>query len=87
MAIKHYFLSYYKIIKIIIIVFCLNFRLAVLLDHGSVIKPQYEFVACEDVNTVWLLHDQVTAALRDEEVISAAVPLSMNGVCKMQMYL
>lgn len=58
----------------------LNFRLAVLLDHSSVIKPQYEFVACDDASAVWLLHNQVTAALKDKEVISASVPLSMNGV-------
>lgn len=51
-----------------------------LLDHSSVIKPQYEFVACDDVNRIWLLQDQVTAALQDKEVISASVPLSMNGV-------
>uniref|UniRef100_A0A8C1I532 NADP-dependent oxidoreductase domain-containing protein 1 n=1 Tax=Cyprinus carpio TaxID=7962 RepID=A0A8C1I532_CYPCA len=54
-------------------------RLAVLLDHSSVIKPRYEFVACNDVNRIWLLHNQVTAALQDEEVISASAPLSMNG--------
>ncbi|XP_059377074.1 NADP-dependent oxidoreductase domain-containing protein 1 isoform X1 [Carassius carassius] len=54
-------------------------RLAVLLDHSSVIKPQYEFVACDDVNRIWLLHNQVTAALQDKEVISASDPLSMNG--------
>uniref|UniRef100_A0A671S610 NADP-dependent oxidoreductase domain-containing protein 1 n=2 Tax=Sinocyclocheilus anshuiensis TaxID=1608454 RepID=A0A671S610_9TELE len=54
-------------------------RLAVLLDHSSIIKPQYEFVACDEVNRIWHLHDQVTAALQDKDVISASVPLSMNG--------
>ncbi|XP_050989275.1 NADP-dependent oxidoreductase domain-containing protein 1 [Labeo rohita] len=54
-------------------------RLAVLLDHSFLIKPQYEFVACNNVTAIWLLHNQVTAALKDKEVISASVPPSMNG--------
>ncbi|XP_043118352.1 NADP-dependent oxidoreductase domain-containing protein 1 [Puntigrus tetrazona] len=54
-------------------------RLAVLLDHSSVIKPRYGFVACSDVDRAWLLHGQLTSALQDEEVISASLPLSMNG--------
>ncbi|KAK7141996.1 hypothetical protein R3I94_011634 [Phoxinus phoxinus] len=54
-------------------------RLAMLLEHSFIIKPQYEFVACDDVTTVWLLHNQVSAALKHKEVLSASLPLSMNG--------
>ncbi|XP_051724977.1 NADP-dependent oxidoreductase domain-containing protein 1 isoform X2 [Ctenopharyngodon idella] len=54
-------------------------RLAMLLDHRFIIKPQYEFVACDDVTAIWLLHNQVTTALMHKEVLSASLPLSMNG--------
>ncbi|KAK9960061.1 hypothetical protein ABG768_010138 [Culter alburnus] len=54
-------------------------RLAMLLDHSFIIKPQYEFVACDDVTAIWLLHNQVTTALKHKEVLSASLPLSMNG--------
>ncbi|XP_067311168.1 NADP-dependent oxidoreductase domain-containing protein 1-like isoform X1 [Pseudorasbora parva] len=54
-------------------------RLAMLLDHSFIIKPQYEFMACDDVTSVWLLHNQVSAALKRKEVLSASLPLSMNG--------
>lgn len=54
-------------------------RLLMLLDHNFIIKPQYEFVDYDDVTSVWLLHNQVCTALKDKEVHSATVPLSMKG--------
>ncbi|XP_052009247.1 NADP-dependent oxidoreductase domain-containing protein 1 [Xyrauchen texanus] len=54
-------------------------RLAMLLEHNFILKPQYEFVACDDVSNIWHLHNQVTDALRDKEVLAASVPLSMSG--------
>ncbi|XP_055028115.2 NADP-dependent oxidoreductase domain-containing protein 1 isoform X1 [Misgurnus anguillicaudatus] len=54
-------------------------RLATLLDHSFIIKPRYEFVACGDVTKMWYLHSEVTAALKDKEVLAASIPTSMSG--------
>ncbi|KAA0711418.1 NADP-dependent oxidoreductase domain-containing protein 1 [Triplophysa tibetana] len=54
-------------------------RLAVLLDHRFIIKPRYTFVSCGDVTKIWNLYSEVTAALRDNDVLAALVPLSMGG--------
>ncbi|KAL0969107.1 hypothetical protein UPYG_G00222690 [Umbra pygmaea] len=53
-------------------------RLAKLLDHNFILKPQYEFVACDSVN-IWLSQSPVTVALKDPEIIDASCPLSMGG--------
>ncbi|XP_038865438.1 NADP-dependent oxidoreductase domain-containing protein 1 isoform X2 [Salvelinus namaycush] len=53
-------------------------RLAQLLGHSFILKPQYEFVACDSVN-MWLFRGHVTAALKDPEVIDASCPLAMRG--------
>ncbi|TRY58355.1 hypothetical protein DNTS_034199 [Danionella cerebrum] len=53
-------------------------RLAMLLDHSFIIKPQYGFVACEE-ETVWSCHHRVMDALKDKAVISASNPFSMKG--------
>ncbi|XP_041702910.1 NADP-dependent oxidoreductase domain-containing protein 1 [Coregonus clupeaformis] len=53
-------------------------RLAQLLGHSFILKPQYEFVACDSVN-MWLSRGHVTMALKDPEVIDASCPLAMRG--------
>lgn len=50
-----------------------------LLKHSFIIKPRYEFVSCGDVTKIWNLHNDVTAALKDKEVLAVLVPLSMGG--------
>ncbi|XP_065144705.1 NADP-dependent oxidoreductase domain-containing protein 1 [Paramisgurnus dabryanus] len=54
-------------------------RLAILLDHSFIIKPQYEFAPCGDVTKMWYFHSEVTAALKDKEVLAASIPFSMSG--------
>ncbi|KAG9268583.1 NADP-dependent oxidoreductase domain-containing protein 1 [Astyanax mexicanus] len=53
-------------------------RLAQLLGHSFVIRPQYIFDACDSAQ-LWLCHNQVTTALQDKEVLTASCPLSMCG--------
>ncbi|XP_014039305.1 NADP-dependent oxidoreductase domain-containing protein 1 isoform X1 [Salmo salar] len=53
-------------------------RLAQLLGHSFILKPQYEFVACDSVN-MWLSRGHVTVALKDPKVIDASCPLAMRG--------
>ncbi|XP_060789059.1 NADP-dependent oxidoreductase domain-containing protein 1 [Neoarius graeffei] len=53
-------------------------RLALLLGHTFILRPQYSFMTC-DSGHLWLRHNQVAAALKDEEVLSASCPLSMTG--------
>ena len=58
-------------------VLVLYFRLAQLLGHNFIIKPQYEFVAC-DTADVWLSCTRLTAALMDPRLIEASCPLTMS---------
>ncbi|XP_071376994.1 NADP-dependent oxidoreductase domain-containing protein 1 [Centroberyx affinis] len=53
-------------------------RLAQLLGHNFILKPQYDFVAC-DTADVWLSRSHVTAALKDPLLIEASCPLVMSG--------
>ncbi|KAL6477820.1 hypothetical protein MHYP_G00136550 [Metynnis hypsauchen] len=53
-------------------------RLARLLGHSFVLKPHYDFVACDSA-LMWLRHNQMMTALKDEEVLTASCPLSMSG--------
>ncbi|XP_036448517.1 NADP-dependent oxidoreductase domain-containing protein 1 [Colossoma macropomum] len=53
-------------------------RLARLLGHSFVLKPRYDFVACDSA-LMWLRHNQMMTALKDEEVLTASCPLSMSG--------
>lgn len=55
----------------------LYFRLAHLLQHDFVLKPQYDFVA-GDAADVWLSCTHVTAALNDPSLMEASCPLSMR---------
>lgn len=59
--------------------FYFHFRLTVLLEHSFIIKPRYEFVSCGDVTKIWNKYSEVTAALKDKEVLAALVPLSLSG--------
>ncbi|KAF5909714.1 NADP-dependent oxidoreductase domain-containing protein 1, partial [Clarias magur] len=54
-------------------------RLAQLLGHTFVIKPQYGFMTCDHPSHLWLRHNQMPAALKDEEILSASCPLSVTG--------
>lgn len=56
-------------------------RLALLLGHTFVVRPQYSFMTC-DSGELWLRHNQLAAALKDEEVLRASRPLSMSGELK-----
>ncbi|XP_053366272.1 NADP-dependent oxidoreductase domain-containing protein 1 [Clarias gariepinus] len=53
-------------------------RLTKLLDHTFVVKPQYGFMTC-DQSHLWLRHNKVSAALKDEEILGASCPLSVTG--------
>ncbi|KAM9341274.1 NADP-dependent oxidoreductase domain-containing protein 1 [Symphorus nematophorus] len=53
-------------------------RLAQLLGHNFIIKPQYEFMAC-DASDVWLSCTHLKAALTDPLLIEASCPLTMSG--------
>ncbi|KAI4879789.1 hypothetical protein NFI96_027195 [Prochilodus magdalenae] len=53
-------------------------RLAQLLGHSFIIRPHYDFTACDSAQ-IWLRHNQTVTALRDEEVLTASCPLSMSG--------
>lgn len=64
-------------------VFC---RLALLLGHRFVLKPQYDFAAGDSAQ-MWLRHNQVTTALKDDEVLTASFPFSMSGVLKLIVFL
>ncbi|XP_027130911.1 NADP-dependent oxidoreductase domain-containing protein 1 isoform X4 [Larimichthys crocea] len=52
-------------------------RLAQLLGHDFILKPQYDFVAC-DTADVWLSCTHMTAALTDPLLIEASCPLTMS---------
>lgn len=54
------------------------FRLAELLGHTFIVKPQYDFVSC-NTQDVWLSTTHVTTALMDPSLIEASCPLSMKG--------
>ncbi|XP_040915856.1 NADP-dependent oxidoreductase domain-containing protein 1 [Toxotes jaculatrix] len=53
-------------------------RLAKLLGHDFVLKPQYDFVSC-DTADVWLSCTDLSMALKDPLLIEALCPLTMNG--------
>ncbi|KAM4542391.1 NADP-dependent oxidoreductase domain-containing protein 1 [Odontesthes bonariensis] len=53
-------------------------RLAELLGHDFVIKPRYEFTAC-DAGDVWLSCSRLASALKDPLLIEASCPLTMKG--------
>lgn len=55
------------------------YRLARLLGHDFVLKPQYDFVAC-DTAGVWLSCTHLTTALNDPLLIKSSCPLTMSGV-------
>ncbi|XP_041828700.1 NADP-dependent oxidoreductase domain-containing protein 1 isoform X4 [Melanotaenia boesemani] len=53
-------------------------RLAHLLGHDFIIKPQYEFVPC-DTEDLWLSCCHLTKALTDPFLIEASCPLTIKG--------
>ncbi|XP_026166645.1 NADP-dependent oxidoreductase domain-containing protein 1 isoform X2 [Mastacembelus armatus] len=53
-------------------------RLARLLGHSFILKPQYDFVPSESAD-VWLSCSHVTTALTDPLLIEASSPLEMTG--------
>ncbi|XP_067471256.1 NADP-dependent oxidoreductase domain-containing protein 1 isoform X1 [Thunnus thynnus] len=53
-------------------------RLAQLLGHDFIVKPQYVFVDC-DTADVWLSCACLTAALKDPLLTEASCPLTMKG--------
>ncbi|XP_023132202.2 NADP-dependent oxidoreductase domain-containing protein 1 [Amphiprion ocellaris] len=53
-------------------------RLSALLGHDYVLKPQYEFLAC-DTADMWLSCTQLTTAFTDPLLIEASCPLTMKG--------
>ncbi|KAK3563604.1 hypothetical protein QTP86_031840, partial [Hemibagrus guttatus] len=62
-------------------------RLKSLLGHTFVLRPQYTFMTC-DSGDLWLRHNQIAAALKDEEVLRASCPLSVTGaLCLDQRWL
>ncbi|XP_058255591.1 NADP-dependent oxidoreductase domain-containing protein 1 [Hemibagrus wyckioides] len=62
-------------------------RLKSLLGHMFVLRPQYSFKTC-DSGDLWLRHNLIAAALKDEEVLRASCPLSVTGaLCLDQRWL
>uniref|UniRef100_A0A3P8RLN3 NADP-dependent oxidoreductase domain-containing protein 1 n=1 Tax=Amphiprion percula TaxID=161767 RepID=A0A3P8RLN3_AMPPE len=53
-------------------------RLSALLGHDYILKPQYEFLAC-DTADMWLSCTQLTTAFTDPLLIEASCPLTMKG--------
>ncbi|KAM6912267.1 NADP-dependent oxidoreductase domain-containing protein 1 [Xenentodon cancila] len=53
-------------------------KLASLLGHYFILKPQYEVAAC-DAADVWLSCSCLTTALTDASLVEAACPLSTKG--------
>ncbi|XP_056151346.1 LOW QUALITY PROTEIN: NADP-dependent oxidoreductase domain-containing protein 1 [Lampris incognitus] len=53
-------------------------RLAWLLAHNFIFKPQYDFVTC-DTTDMWLPKCQLTVALKDPVLMQATCPLATNG--------
>ncbi|XP_029901080.1 NADP-dependent oxidoreductase domain-containing protein 1 [Myripristis murdjan] len=53
-------------------------RLARLLGHSFVLKPQYDFSACDRAD-MWPAHGQLITALNDPLLIEASCPLSVSG--------
>ncbi|XP_042356715.1 NADP-dependent oxidoreductase domain-containing protein 1 [Plectropomus leopardus] len=53
-------------------------RLAQLLGHDFILKPQYDFVACDRADS-WLSCTHLTAALTNPLLIEASSPLAMSG--------
>ncbi|KAF0044425.1 hypothetical protein F2P81_003583 [Scophthalmus maximus] len=55
-----------------------SLRLAELLGHNFILKPQYDFVG-GDTADVWLSCTAVSTALKDPLLIDASCPLAMSG--------
>ncbi|KAJ7988629.1 hypothetical protein DPEC_G00311200 [Dallia pectoralis] len=53
-------------------------RLAQLLGHSFILKPQYNFVPCDSAN-MWLFQGHVAVTLKDPDVIAASCPLANRG--------
>ncbi|XP_068437037.1 NADP-dependent oxidoreductase domain-containing protein 1 isoform X2 [Clinocottus analis] len=53
-------------------------RLAQLLGHNFILKPQYHFFAC-DTTDVWQSCTHLTTALTDPSLIEASCPLTTSG--------
>ncbi|XP_018545472.1 LOW QUALITY PROTEIN: NADP-dependent oxidoreductase domain-containing protein 1 [Lates calcarifer] len=53
-------------------------RLAELLGHNFILKPQYDFVSADGAN-VWLSCTDLSSALKDPLLIEASCPLTMSG--------
>ncbi|TNN56908.1 NADP-dependent oxidoreductase domain-containing protein 1 [Liparis tanakae] len=53
-------------------------RLARLLGHDFILKPQYDFIACGNAD-VWLTCTHLTTALADPSLIEASCPLTTRG--------
>ncbi|KAM3871359.1 NADP-dependent oxidoreductase domain-containing protein 1 [Diretmus argenteus] len=53
-------------------------RLAHLLGHNSILRPQYDFVAGGAAD-MWLSQSDLTFALKDPLLIEASCPLAMSG--------
>ncbi|KAM9708557.1 NADP-dependent oxidoreductase domain-containing protein 1 [Menidia menidia] len=53
-------------------------RLAELLGHDFIVKPQYEFAAC-DAGDVWLSCPRLGSAWKDPLLIEASCPLTTKG--------
>ncbi|XP_027027912.1 NADP-dependent oxidoreductase domain-containing protein 1 [Tachysurus fulvidraco] len=52
-------------------------RLKLLLGHTFVLRPQNRFMTC-DLGELWIRHNQVAAALKDEEVLRASGALCLD---------
>ncbi|KAM4625888.1 NADP-dependent oxidoreductase domain-containing protein 1 [Polymixia lowei] len=53
-------------------------RLAKLLGHNFILKPQYDFVAF-DAADMWLAQSHLPMALKDPIMVQASCPLAMSG--------
>ncbi|XP_067099984.1 NADP-dependent oxidoreductase domain-containing protein 1 [Osmerus mordax] len=53
-------------------------RLAQILGHGFILKPQYEFGVC-DWSDVYLSHSHLTQAVKDPKLVESSCPLTMSG--------
>lgn len=58
--------------------FVIHFRLAHLLGHDFILKPQWDFGPCATAD-VWLSRTPVAKALMDPLLIEASCPLALSG--------
>lgn len=61
-------------------------RLVKLLGHDFILKPQYDFVACDSA-AVWLSCSNLTTALTDSSLIEASCPFAVTGMSGLIMYV